>query len=226
MNRPAFYDSLRPHIGVTQSFVFGCEKLLDYIEAHPMNTNIAAANFATAYWESGKTMAPVKEAYWLSESWRRQNLRYYPWYGRGLVQTTWKENYEKVGVLLGLGKTYFTDSPDRLLKWRHAVPALFKATEVGLYTGKAWSDYIDDIDESDAEDLREFVASRRVVNGTDRAEEIGQLALHFEHALRAAGYDNGASAPVPIPEPTPEPPEPEPEPEPTSWWSRVRSWFR
>lgn len=36
---------------------------------------------------------PVREAYWLSEAWRAANLRYYPWYGRGLMQCTWQDNY-------------------------------------------------------------------------------------------------------------------------------------
>jgi hypothetical protein len=41
--------------------------------------------------------SPVREAYWLSEAWRAANLRYYPAYGRGLMQCTWPENYEAYG---------------------------------------------------------------------------------------------------------------------------------
>ena len=49
-----------------------------------------AYGLATAWWETNKTMQPVREAYWLSEAWRKPNLRYYPHYGRGYVQLTWK----------------------------------------------------------------------------------------------------------------------------------------
>lgn len=41
---------------------------------------------------------PVREAYWLSEAWRAANLRYYPDYGRGLMQCTWPDNYEYYGL--------------------------------------------------------------------------------------------------------------------------------
>ena len=44
--------------------------------------NQAAYVLATAYWETNRTMKPVEEAYWLSEEWRRKNLRYYPWHGQ------------------------------------------------------------------------------------------------------------------------------------------------
>lgn len=38
---------------------------------------------------------PVREAYWMTEEWREANFtRYYPWYGRGPIQCTWKTNYD------------------------------------------------------------------------------------------------------------------------------------
>ena len=51
---------------------------------------------ATTEWETAHTFKPVKEAFWLSESWRKNHLHYYPYYGRGFVQLTWKNNYEQV----------------------------------------------------------------------------------------------------------------------------------
>ena len=57
---------------------------------------------------------------------------------------------------------------------------------LGVYTGKKLGNYVDDIDESDAEDLREYINARRVINGQDHAEEIGKSALIFERALRSA----------------------------------------
>lgn len=50
---------------------------------------------ATVEWETAKTFKPVREAFWLSEAWRKKNLRYYPFYGRGYVQLTWEKNYKK-----------------------------------------------------------------------------------------------------------------------------------
>lgn len=43
--------------------------------------NQIAYVLATTEWETANTFKPVKEAYWLSEEWRRKNLRYFPFYG-------------------------------------------------------------------------------------------------------------------------------------------------
>jgi hypothetical protein len=56
-----------------------------------------AAMVATVAIETARTFAPVREAFWLSEEWRKANLRYYPYYGRGYIQLTWPSNYEAFG---------------------------------------------------------------------------------------------------------------------------------
>ena len=48
----------------------------------------------------------------------------------------------------------------------------------GDFTGKDLADYID-------EDNCDYVEARRIVNGTDRAEQIAGYAEKFEAALRA-----------------------------------------
>ena len=202
MNHKQFFDAIRGHkdINLTEQNVLGFEKHLAYMKGAKTPVNDGAYALATSYWETGGTMTPVLEAYWLSENWRRNNLRYYPWYGRGLIQTTWKRNYEAVGELLGLGRTFFTNNPNKLLEWEHALPALFKAMEVGLYTGKSLNDYIDDEDESDAEDYKEYVNARRIVNGTDKRHKIAGIALAMENALRSSGYEKDlADMPKPPP---------------------------
>src|SRR5215469_16072582 len=77
------------------------QKLIDACKAKNLLRNQAAYVLATAYWETARTMKPVVEAYWLSEDWRRQHLRYYPWYGRGFVQITWEPNYAKAAQETG-----------------------------------------------------------------------------------------------------------------------------
>lgn len=207
MNRKAFYDAIRGDINLTTENVSGFETVLPYMEARGTAINAGAYALATAFWETAQTMQPVKEAYWLSENWRRKNLRYFPWYGRGLIQTTWEDNYRRMGQEIGVD---LIANPDLLLEWDYALPAMFIGMEKGLYTGKSFDDYIDDLDESDDEDLREYIAARRIVNGTDKALQIGKLALVFERGLKAAEYSPGAvpkPAPIPTPRPTREAPQ-------------------
>ncbi len=185
MHKKIFFDTIRKEINLTTQNVFGFEKVLNYALLRGTPVNDLAYALATAFWETGQTMTPVVEANWLSENWRKKNLRYYPWHGRGLIQTTWDYNYQKMGKELGVN---LMKNPDLLLEWEYSLPALFVGMEKGLYTGKSFDDYIDDIDEDDTEDLREYTNARRIVNGTDKAVTIGKLALLFEKALKASGY--------------------------------------
>lgn len=63
--------------------------------------NCAGAIGTTAI-ETASTFLPVREAFWLPEAWRAQNLRYYPYYGRGDIQLTWESNYAKASPVVGM----------------------------------------------------------------------------------------------------------------------------
>lgn len=185
LNKEKFYSSIRKKVNLTMQNVAGMEKVLDYGLQRDLPIDRFSYVIATGWWETAQTMHPVKEAYWLSESWRKKNLRYYPWYGRGLIQTTWEDNYKRMGKAIGVD---LTKNPDLLLEWEYSLPALFVGMEQGLYTGKKLADYIDGVDESDAEDTREYTNARRIVNLMDKANTIAKLALTFEKGLKAGGY--------------------------------------
>ena len=130
-----------------------------------LDTQIAYV-LATAKWETNHTFKPVKEAYWLSEKWRKKNLRYYPYYGRGLVQITWKKNYEKFGKLLGIDLVH---KPHYALKPDVAIFILVYGMIHGTFTGKKLNDYIKWYN-------TDFVGARRIVNGRDKATSIAKIA--------------------------------------------------
>ncbi len=140
--------------------------------------NQAAYILATAYHETAHTMKPVVEAYWLSEQWRKSNLRYYPYHGRGFVQLTWKENYIRAGKELGLD---FLKSPDQLLEPKNSARILVTGSMEGWFTSKKIGDYVT-LQKSN------FKGARRVINGTDKANEIARLAIKYDAALKATGY--------------------------------------
>lgn len=146
--------------------------------------NQLAYILATAFWETNRTMRPVVEAYWLSEAWRKANLRYYPWHGRGFVQLTWQGNYVRAGQELDVD--LITD-PDEALNPEIAARILVCGSMEGWFTGKCVPDYIT-LRKSD------YIGARRVINGTDKAAEIAAIAKDYDAALLASGY--GVTAPL------------------------------
>lgn len=185
MDKKKFFDAIRSHVNLTTQNVQGMDKVLDYVEQVEDNLQHAAKIIATGWWETAQTMMPVREAYWLSESWRKKNLRYYPYYGRGYVQLTWEFNYRKASDYFGVD---FVKSPDLVMEPEYALPILVTGMNEGWFTGKKLDDYIDDIDDNDTEEYQEYKNARRIVNGTDKDDEIARLCLIFEEGLKAGGF--------------------------------------
>ena len=164
-------------IGDTRKIIRMCKK-------HGLLRNQAAYVLATAYWETGRTMKPVREAFYISErfskaeAWRKRNLRYYPWYGRGHVQLTWERNYKKASRKLGVD---FMSDPDKVMKADYSAEILVIGSKEGWFTGKKLSHYIT-LRKSD------FVNARRIINGTDKKHEIAALAKKYDAALLDEDY--------------------------------------
>ncbi|WP_417681487.1 hypothetical protein [Roseibium sp.] len=132
-----------------------------------------AYGLATTQWETNHTFKPVKEAYWLSESWRKKNLRYYPYYGRGYVQLTWDRNYDLYRGILGLD---LVDDPDFALRHDVSLFVIAHGMKMGGFTGRKLEDYI-------TRNKTDFVNARRVINGTNKAHEIAALAEEYMDSL-------------------------------------------
>lgn len=163
--------------------------IISTCKAYGLLRNQAAYVLATADHETNKTFLPVREAYWVknAEQWRKRNLRYYPWYGRGFVQLTWEANYLKAGKKIGVD---LTKDPDAAMQPDHAAKILVLGMKEGWFTGKKLSDYI-------TLTSSEFVSARRIINGTDKDDEIAALAMKYDAELRKAGYGVEAAKPSP-----------------------------
>lgn len=179
-NRKAFFDGIRPDLfsgTLTQDQVKGIDAILDEWEARKLaDLRWLAYMLATTYHETNMTMQPVREAYWLSEDWRRRNLRYYPWYGRGYVQLTWEENYKKMGSLLGVD---LLSNLDLAMDPRIAAAIMFEGMMAGDFTGKCLKNYFNDTTDDP-------VNARRIINGTDKAELIAGYHRGFLSDLKHA----------------------------------------
>lgn len=96
-------------------------------------------------------------------------------YGRGLPQVTWDFNYEWVDAALGLNGSLLRNF-DRLLEPDISARALIVGMETGAYTGKSLKSYLS----GEFGTRPQFVQSRRIINGTDRADMIAGYAVDFQ----------------------------------------------
>lgn len=181
----AFYKGVRSAFGpLTQSQVDGFTMLLGAFGEARWPLAWAAYGLATAWHETNERMEPVREAYWLSEDWRQKNLRYWPWYGRGFVQLTWKPNYEKADEELGLNGALIAD-PDCALRIDIAARVMVHGMEAGWFTKKKLADYLPLAGQGGFD---AFKGARYIINGTDKNEKIAKEALAFQGALLNGGW--------------------------------------
>jgi len=182
MNRAAFYDHVRAKLGrLSPLQVSGFEAVLNVLDGLPLSWQAYA--LATCWHETNKTMLPVREAYWVSENWRKKNLRYWPHYGRGYVQLTWDYNYKKADEELGLGGSLVANL-DRAMEPEIAAKILRFGMVEGWFTGKKFSTYLP---LTGVAKKTQYIAARRIINGLDKADLIEDYAQIFERGLRNGG---------------------------------------
>lgn len=189
INRKKFFagyrSNLDPDKKLTQEEVNALTVFLDFVEADFTKLTIPqwAYVFATTFHETNTTFLPIKEAYWLSESWRLKNLRYAPHYGRGYVQITWEDNYKFFSKILGVD---LVKNPDLTMIPKNAFKIMIYGFVNGSFTkrkvGKNLvpnkiTDFINDKEKN-------YKKARLCINGTDKADLIASYAVLFEQLLK------------------------------------------
>lgn len=184
----AFFDHIRkPLFGrLSAKQVSGHEDIIKELKARGVPLPEAAYVLATAYHETAKTMQPVKEGLNASDAWRKKNLRYYPWYGRGHVQLTWEENYRKADQKLGLGGA-LAANPDLALDPEISAQVLVLGSVQGWFSGdkKGRHTLARHIKTGTRAEYRQ---ARRIINIMDKADLIAGHALIYKEALQKVGY--------------------------------------
>lgn len=189
-NPSAFYDYIRGDVGelfpkMSQSQFDGVQQTLRSA-AGVLPLTWCAYVLATEYHETGARMQACREAPNSSEDWRKRNLRYYPWYGRGEVQLTWERNYryasERLTALLGRPVDLVADK-DLALDPVISTAVMIYGMIEGWFTGKKLNSYI-----NNNGGREQYVNARRIINGTDKAELIAGYAVEFEKALKLGDW--------------------------------------
>lgn len=182
-----FYDSIRKSLykKLTEKQVQNIDKILNVLSKQSSLTIPEKAYMlATIYRECGSGMAPIPEygkgaGKKYGKKIKMSGQAYtYPdkiFYGRGYVQLTWFENYEKASKKIGVDVLNY---PEKVLEPEIAAIILVDGMSEGWFTGKKLSDYF-------SNGKKDYLNARRIINGMDHAQEIANNAVKFENALRA-----------------------------------------
>jgi putative chitinase len=188
MNKAEFFDIVRTnlfHGKLNAEQVEGLEAILNYYLEKYSDLESLAYILATAYHETGATMRALRE-YGLGEKYKYGKMidmdgkpyttpvRIY--YGRGLVQLTWRSNYLSVGKRLGID---LLNNPDLALDLPIAVKILVEGMIAGWFTGKKLADYF-------AGPKADAQGARKIINGTDKAQLIAGYYFKFLQAISHA----------------------------------------
>lgn len=173
------------------------------------NRNLWLGMIGTVAVESASTFRPVREAYYLGETpdgrpdglspaeRYRRTLRYWPYYGRGLIQNTWRDSYAELGpkiaALWGAGSDPTFDlvsNPDNLLD-----PDISAAAAAIFFRDKAGGAL------AAAAARGDWGEVRRLVYGGADPSGVARIA-------RIASALGSVAPPTPAPTPAPEDPAP------------------
>jgi predicted chitinase len=195
VNRAKFFSAFRTQFrDPNKSQVQGYDAIFDYWDKSNLTDNRwLAYALATAFHETGEDLQPVREGFASSdqgsinevtslfnrgrigENYALREANGQSYFGRGLVQITFGDNYKRLGQAIGIGNQLY-DNPSLALNMDIAVKILFKGMVDGLYTTHSFRKYF-------FEDRTDWVNARRIINGKDKADLIADYGQKFLRCL-------------------------------------------
>jgi hypothetical protein len=197
IDRTKFFPDVRGNIfhgHLNQKQVDGMNFILDEWE----KTNFTdlrwlAYMFGTAFTETAETMEPVHEyggnsyftrlygvegqnpnrARRMGNDQIGDGIKYC---GRGYVQLTWKNNYKRMGDLIGVD---LVTNPDLAMQPNIAAKIMIlgmTSEPKNTFSGVNLQRYFND-------DTEDWEGARHIINGTDHAEQIAETSEKFYNAL-------------------------------------------
>jgi len=187
INRKFFFDQVRNSLfdgKLKQSQVNGLTAILNEWERNypKKDDRWLAYMLATTHHETDTAMQPIEEygkgkgrkyGKKIKMSGKPYRNTNHIFYGRGFVQLTWYENYEKAGKKL---RQDFVRYPEKVMETANATRILFLGMTEGWFTGKKLSDYFN----AEKED---WYNARRIINGVDNALTTAYYAKRYYAAI-------------------------------------------
>ncbi len=181
VNRKFFFETVRNRLfggKLSPKQVTGMTAILDYWETNYAAYDLRWLAYAlgTVHLETNRSFEAVEEGYYLgaaAAARHQRSLRYYPYYGRGLVQLTWKSGYQIMGEIFGVN---LVAHPEKALDLDLSIKIMFHGMINGNFTKKKFSDYFN----GKKEDWRN---ARRIINWLDKAEIIADFAKKYYSAI-------------------------------------------
>ena len=192
-----FYDYIRPRLfngSLNTRQVQGIDAIVTTcIKEKVSDRRWVAYMLATSYHETARTMQPIEEygkgkgkpygkKFKMGKGPNKRVGYKNPdklYYGRGHVQLTWYENYEKMGKILGVDLLHNPElALDPVISVRILIEGMTKGkSSFGDFTGRCLEQYFNAV-------TTDWVGARRIINGLDCAEDIANYARIFYAALK------------------------------------------
>jgi len=181
-NRDVYFDAVRDELfegALEQVHVDGQSVILAVWEYQGGGTPMRdlrwlAYMLATVFHETAQRMWPITE--YGSQSYL-QSKEYYPYIGRGFVQLTWKDNYQKASQILSLyDDRDLVDHPELALDSLIATRILFRGMAEGWFTGRKLGQYFNATEDDP-------LNARQIINGNDCDDQIAGYHHTFLAAL-------------------------------------------
>ena len=184
-DRNTFFNEIRGPLfdgAFTQQQVDGMSVILAVWEYNAGGTPMTdirwlAYMLATVYKECAKRMWPTTE--YGSQDYL-EGKEYFPFIGRGFVQLTWEENYDRASKTLSLiDDRDLVAHPEMALDSLISARIMFRGMAEGWFTGAKLGQFFND-EEDNAYD------ARTIINSHDCASEIEGYHKQFLAALKAS----------------------------------------
>ncbi len=175
LNKELFFNHIRGPLfkgSLSASQVSGIESFLNYNSEIQRDVRKLAYTLATVYHESNKTFQPIEEigrgkGHTYGSKIKYSGAKYTSpdkiYFGRGHIQVTWYEIYEKLTkIARARGKNWdFLGSPELMLFEEPSLWATHVGMIEGIYTGRKLSDYFNDT-------ITDPLFARSIINGRKR----------------------------------------------------------